>query len=145
MLWGKNRGSEKADSQAWLPGMGLRQSVLHIEDCRGCLAVVAQWQSTGGSSQRCSGFDSQRLPAFRFPLFLPHNIYLFAARGESGRSESKTHYTMPVLVREMTCYFYCNCYTSIRATVLVVVCYGMQDYCPLPLLMANSSYCLNCY
>ena len=25
---------------------------------------LAQWQSTGGSSQRCSGFDSQRLPAF---------------------------------------------------------------------------------
>ena len=22
-----------------------------------CLAVVAQWQNTGGSSQRCSGFD----------------------------------------------------------------------------------------
>ena len=27
-------------------------------------AVVAQWQSTGGSSQRCPGFDSWRLPAF---------------------------------------------------------------------------------
>ena len=23
----------------------------------GCPAVVAQWQSTGGSSQRCPGFD----------------------------------------------------------------------------------------
>ena len=30
----------------------------------GCPAVVAQWQSTGGSSQRCPGFDSRRLPAF---------------------------------------------------------------------------------
>ena len=25
----------------------------------GCSAVVAQWQSTGGSSQRCPGFDSR--------------------------------------------------------------------------------------
>ena len=30
----------------------------------GCPAVVAQWQSTGGSSQGCPGFDSWRLPAF---------------------------------------------------------------------------------
>ena len=30
----------------------------------GCPAVVAQWQSTGGSSQRCPGFDSRQLPAF---------------------------------------------------------------------------------
>ena len=30
----------------------------------GCLVVVAQWQSTGGSSQRCPGFDSRQLPAF---------------------------------------------------------------------------------
>ena len=30
----------------------------------GCPAVVAKWQSTGGSSQRCPGFDSRRLPAF---------------------------------------------------------------------------------
>ena len=27
-------------------------------------AVVAQWQNTGGSSQRCPGFDSWRLPTF---------------------------------------------------------------------------------
>ena len=27
-------------------------------------AVVAQWQSTGSSSQRCPGFDSQQMPAF---------------------------------------------------------------------------------
>ena len=30
----------------------------------GCLAVMAQWQSTGGSSQRCPGFDSRQLLAF---------------------------------------------------------------------------------
>ena len=47
---------------------------------------MAQWQSTGGSSQRFPGFDSRRLPAFslssifvpRPPRFLPsvcvHNI-----------------------------------------------------------------------
>ena len=43
---------------------------VHIEDHEGwlvpvggCPAVVAQWQSTGGSSQMCPGFDSRRLPA----------------------------------------------------------------------------------
>ena len=30
----------------------------------GRLAVVAQWQNTGGSSQRCPGFDSWLLPTF---------------------------------------------------------------------------------
>ena len=30
----------------------------------GCLAVVAQWQSSGGSSQWCLGFDYWRLLAF---------------------------------------------------------------------------------
>ena len=30
----------------------------------GCPAVVAQWETTGGSSQKCPGFDSRRLPAF---------------------------------------------------------------------------------
>ena len=38
----------------------------------GCLAVVAQWQSTGGSSQRCPGFDSRRLQAFFTFLYLRH-------------------------------------------------------------------------
>ena len=33
---------------------------------------MAQWQSTGCSSQRCLGFDSQQLPAFH----LPHDIIL---------------------------------------------------------------------
>ena len=36
----------------------------------GCPAVVAQWQSTGGSSQRCPGFDSWQLPAFFTFLYL---------------------------------------------------------------------------
>ena len=36
----------------------------------GCPAVVAQWQSTGGSSQRCPGFDSRWLPAFFTFLYL---------------------------------------------------------------------------
>ena len=30
---------------------------------------MAQWQSTGSSSQRCTGFDSQQLPAFSLSCF----------------------------------------------------------------------------
>ena len=45
----------------------------------GCPAVVAQWQSTGGSSQRYPGFDSRRLPTFftflYFHLITPKFIY----------------------------------------------------------------------
>ena len=53
------------------------QYILRIVRVGGCPAVVAQWQSTGGSSERYPGFDSQRLRAFfhfEIPLFLPHNI-----------------------------------------------------------------------
>ena len=32
----------------------------------GCPAAVAQWQRTGGSSQRCPGFDSWQLLAFLY-------------------------------------------------------------------------------
>ena len=35
----------------------------------GRLAVVAQWQSTSGSSQRCPGFDSQQLLPFSLHYF----------------------------------------------------------------------------
>ena len=54
----------------WLPAVRLRHSVppvqyiYRIVRAGGCPAVVAQWQSTGGSSQRCPGFDSRWLPAF---------------------------------------------------------------------------------
>ena len=54
----------------WLPGVQLRhlvplvQYIWRIVKAGGCLAVVAQWQSTGSSSQRCPGFDSRQLPAF---------------------------------------------------------------------------------
>ena len=50
----------------------MKLDVMSIEDVRvgGCPTVVAQWQSTGGSSQRCPGFDSQRLPAFFTFLYL---------------------------------------------------------------------------
>ena len=43
----------------------------------GCLAVVAQWQSTGGAciGQGCPGFDSQRLPAFSLSLITSKFIY----------------------------------------------------------------------
>ena len=48
----------------------------------GCPVAVAQWQSTGGSSQKCPGFDSWRLLAFRY--FSLHNIWtpLFPAWGK---------------------------------------------------------------
>ena len=54
----------------WLPGVRLRHSVPPVQYIQrivrvgGCPAVVAQWQSTGGSSQRCPGFNSRQLPAF---------------------------------------------------------------------------------
>ena len=54
----------------WLPGVWLRHSVppeqytWKIVRVGGCWAVLAQWQSTGGSSQRCPGWDSQGMLAF---------------------------------------------------------------------------------
>ena len=35
----------------------------------GCPAVVAQWRNTGGSSQKCPGFDSRRLSPFSLSFF----------------------------------------------------------------------------
>ena len=75
---------EESEKGRQLPGVepmlsGFRRSgafsttcAVYIEDLRvgGCPAVVAQWQSTGGSSQRCPGFDSRRLPAFFTFLYL---------------------------------------------------------------------------
>ena len=46
----------------------------HIEDCEGWWSSGAQWQSTGGSSQRYLGSDSQWLLAFSLPSILSHNI-----------------------------------------------------------------------
>ena len=52
----------------------------------GCPAVVAQWQSTGGSSQRCPGFDSTagfftflyfRLITSKFIYLVPGLLTLF--------------------------------------------------------------------
>ena len=67
----------------WLPGVRLSQYHLcskyrGIVRDGGCPAVVAQWQSTGGSSQKCPGFDSILVTAgfFHFPLFSPHNIQI---------------------------------------------------------------------
>ena len=54
----------------WVPGVRLRYSVPPVQYIQrivrvgGCLAVVAQCQSTGGSSQRYPGFDSRQLLAF---------------------------------------------------------------------------------
>ena len=56
--------SEKAGSR--LPGVRVPpvQYMQKIVRAGGCPAVVAQWQSTSGLSQRCPGFDSQQLPGF---------------------------------------------------------------------------------
>ena len=40
------------------------QHIWRILRVGGRPAVVAQWQSTGGSSQRCPGFNSRLLPVF---------------------------------------------------------------------------------
>ena len=46
---------------------------VHIEDCEGWwLSSVAQWQSTGSSSQRVLGLTPSDCRPFHFPLFLPH-------------------------------------------------------------------------
>ena len=47
----------------------------------GHLAVVAYWQSTSGSIQRCPGFDSWQLPAFHFSFLSPHNIQIYLLDG----------------------------------------------------------------
>ena len=67
----------------WLPGVQLRHSVPPVQytwrivRVGGCLAVMAQWQSTGGSSQRFPGFDSLRLLAFSLSSIFPHIISKF--------------------------------------------------------------------
>ena len=44
----------------------------------GCPGVMVQWQSTGGSSQRCPGFNSQRLPDLSLSdLIISKFLYLF--------------------------------------------------------------------
>ena len=50
---------------------------MYVKD-GGHLVVVAKWQSTGGSSQRCPGFDSWRLPAFSLFSIFTHNMQIFA-------------------------------------------------------------------
>ena len=58
------------------------QPVWKIRGVGGCLAVMAQWQSTGGSSQRCPGFDSRRLLAFSLSSIYPQKKtkFLYALR-----------------------------------------------------------------
>ena len=52
-------------------------------------AVVAQWQSTGSSSQRCPGFNSQWLLAFSLSSIFAsyHLIHLFPAWGKMLSAE----------------------------------------------------------
>ena len=78
---------EESEKGRQLPGVEPRThlawaaSTLQLSHVRigGCPAIVAQWQSTGGSSQMCPGFNSQQLLAtglFHFPLLSPHNIQI---------------------------------------------------------------------
>ena len=46
------------------------------------MAVMAQWQSTGGSSQ-CHGFDSRRLTAFFIFLYFCLIIFIFSMRQDA--------------------------------------------------------------
>ena len=51
-----------SDCQVYhLPPVQYIQRIVRVGSCP---AVVAQWQSAGGSSQRCPGFDFRWLPAF---------------------------------------------------------------------------------
>ena len=44
---------------------GIEECAVHtIVEVGGCLVAVAQWQSFGGSSQRCPRFNSRWLPTF---------------------------------------------------------------------------------
>ena len=45
------------------------QYILRVVRIGGHPAIVAQWQSTGGSSQRCPGFDSRLAGLFTFLYF----------------------------------------------------------------------------
>ena len=66
-------GAKKTLAPLVLPPLLPVQYTLRIVRVGGCPAVVAQWQSTGASSQSCLRFDSW-IPAFHFPLFSPQNI-----------------------------------------------------------------------
>ena len=49
----------------WVCGWGIQYHLCSTyKGSGGCLAVVAQWQSTAGSRQRCPGFNSWWLLAF---------------------------------------------------------------------------------
>ena len=55
----------------------VKKYIYRIVRVGGCPVAVAQWQSTGGSSQRCPGFDSRRLLAFFTFLYFPLCILMY--------------------------------------------------------------------
>ena len=73
----------------WLPGVRLRHSVPPVQyiwrivRAGGCPSVVAQWQSTGSSSQRCPGFDSRQLPAFSLSSIFAINSFISSVRQDA--------------------------------------------------------------
>ena len=75
---GEKEESEKAGSSAVsIQYPFMKHLVPHMQDIwtivgvGGCPAVVAQWQSIGGSRQRCPGFAPGDCWPFNFPLFWP--------------------------------------------------------------------------
>ena len=71
----------------------LNASVAHLSATQYVLSelrsvAVAQWQSTGGSSQRCPGFDSRWLPAFSLSsIFASYHLKFLYFQQEARCSE----------------------------------------------------------
>ena len=71
----------------------------------GCLAVVAQWQSTGGSSQVSWVWFSVAAGVFHFSLFMPHNIQIHLLLTEYD--DPQTGVTLiGIVIREKSTYLF---------------------------------------
>ena len=88
----------------------------------GCPAVVAQWQSTGGSSQGCPGFDSRRLLGFSLSS-------IFA-------SEHLNSFIIIILV--------CVCFVSLSVTVASFPGLVSCDQISVALLPSPTPLCVSC-
>ena len=73
----------------------------------GCLAVVAQWQSTGSSSQWYPGFNSRQLPVFSLSSIL-----------------ASKHLNSFISARATTCTVCINCSTPVHMTRFPILSAG---------------------
>ena len=86
----------------WLLGVWLRHSVPPVQYIQrivrvgGCLVVVAQWPSTGGSSQVVQGLIPSDCWPFHLLLFSPQNIILLIPTW--GKLSSKHRYYNLILI-----------------------------------------------